>query len=91
MVPPICQAILLLGACAVLKTHRCRFIAVRGSAGAIRQIGRDGANDKFVAVENCHVHIYTPHSPETDTEVLLKLPTSGMQGSIWGIPIRLCC
>jgi hypothetical protein len=29
-------------------------------------------------------HIYTPHGPETDTEVLLELPTSRMQGWIWG-------
>lgn len=29
-------------------------------------------------------HIYTPHGPETDTEVLLELPTSKMQGWIWG-------
>ncbi|MBR1149114.1 DUF1963 domain-containing protein [Bradyrhizobium sp. JYMT SZCCT0428] len=29
-------------------------------------------------------HIYTPHGPETDTEVLLELPTSSMQGWIWG-------
>ncbi|MBR1210156.1 DUF1963 domain-containing protein [Bradyrhizobium sp. JYMT SZCCT0180] len=29
-------------------------------------------------------HLYTPHGPETDTEVLLELPTSSMQGWIWG-------
>lgn len=29
-------------------------------------------------------HIYTPHGPDTDTEVLLELPTSQMQGWIWG-------
>jgi hypothetical protein len=29
-------------------------------------------------------HIYTPHGPETDAEVLLELPTSRMQGWIWG-------
>ena len=29
-------------------------------------------------------HIYTPHGPDTDTEVLLELPTSRMQGWIWG-------
>ena len=29
-------------------------------------------------------HIYTPHGPETGTEVLLELPTSRMQGWIWG-------
>jgi hypothetical protein len=28
--------------------------------------------------------IYTPHGPEIDTEVLLQLPTSRMQGWIWG-------
>jgi hypothetical protein len=28
--------------------------------------------------------IYTPHGPRTDTEVLLELPTSSMQGWIWG-------
>jgi len=50
LVPPICQAILLLGACVALKTHRCRFTAVRGGEGAIRQSGCDWTNDKFVAV-----------------------------------------
>jgi hypothetical protein len=29
-------------------------------------------------------HIYTPHGPDTDTEILLELPTSRMQGWIWG-------